>query len=255
MSRKTALGTRIIAGYLLLVAFVAITGGTGYWGIKTVASNLVTVGDVEAPIVDMAMEMEMSLLSAGDAMAEFKGATSVIANSDDSELPELRKVYEESSAEFDIFSEAVLEGKTLDDGTVVIKAENEELVALVREAAELHDTEFSVACEDMMAACTKLVAQAAVRNEAMETVEEASGEIIALAESLEDSVKEEIARKRATQELDIEKSILDNEVMHVDMSMEVALTILEARTFMEECAQANDLETLSSVEEEFAARA
>ena len=79
MFKNLKLGTKIIAGYLLLIAFVALTGTVGYWGTKTVARSLYVVGDEEAPLVDMANEMKISLIKAKNTLEEYKGATAALA--------------------------------------------------------------------------------------------------------------------------------------------------------------------------------
>ena len=66
--KKIGLETKIITGYLVIVALVAITGIVGYKGLKIVAHNLHIVGDEEAPEVVMANEMKLSLMVARNAI-------------------------------------------------------------------------------------------------------------------------------------------------------------------------------------------
>ena len=91
MYRKLALGSKVLGGYMILVGFVALTGLVGYLGILNVARSLQIVGDEEAPVVDMAMEMKVSLLEGRNAMEEYKSATSAIATDDASKLDAIYK--------------------------------------------------------------------------------------------------------------------------------------------------------------------
>ncbi len=251
MFKNRALATKIIAGYLLLVAFVGLTGGVGYMGIKNVAESLHIVGDEEAPLVDMAMEMKISLMEAQTAMDEFSAATNVLGSSEGSALGSIEKDYEHTLEEYDGFSGAILQGATLEDGTVVIKTDNPELAALVRQADEIHDGKFQPAAAEMMVAGKRLLAQAKLRNKAMEDMEEDYDQIIALAEKLEGAIKESIQAKRKSEELDVEKSILEKDVPLSDMAMEIKTTISTSRIKLEEAVQMTALKDLAPIEKGF----
>ena len=51
MLKNKGLGIRIIFGYLVLIAFVAVIGFVGYKGIRIVAKSLHIAGNEEAPVV------------------------------------------------------------------------------------------------------------------------------------------------------------------------------------------------------------
>ena len=94
MFKNRSLGARIFTGYLVNLAFVAITAGVGYWGLRTIARSLVIVGDEEAPIVDLANEMKLTLMTARNAMEEFKSATSTLATAREEEVESIRQAYQ-----------------------------------------------------------------------------------------------------------------------------------------------------------------
>ncbi|MDT8303882.1 MAG: hypothetical protein RQ760_20530, partial [Sedimentisphaerales bacterium] len=79
MFKNFKLGTKIILGFLAVVALVAIAGATGYWGVETVGKALHVVANEEAPIVDASMEMMMAVSEGKMLGDELKGATAVMA--------------------------------------------------------------------------------------------------------------------------------------------------------------------------------
>jgi methyl-accepting chemotaxis protein len=251
MFKNRALATKVIAGYLLLVAFVALTGGVGYVGIKNVARSLFIVGDEEAPLVDMAMEMKISLMEAQTAMDEFSAATNVLGSSEESGLGAIEKDYRHTVDEYDTFSGAILQGATLGDGTVIIKTDNPELAALVRQANEIHDDRFQPAAAEMMVAGKKLLTQAKQRNKAMGDMEEDYELIVGFAEKLEAAIKQSIKAKRKSEELDVEKNILENDIPLADMAMEIKTTISISRIKLEEAVQMTSLKDLAPIEKEY----
>ena len=61
MFANLKLSTKIILGFLAVVALVCVAGVTGYWGVQKVGAALYTVADEEAPIVNAASEMRLSV--------------------------------------------------------------------------------------------------------------------------------------------------------------------------------------------------
>ena len=69
------IGKKLTVGIGLLLLLMLIVGMVGYSGIQQVAHSLFVVGDQEAPTVDVANEMKMSLMKALTAMDDFQTAS------------------------------------------------------------------------------------------------------------------------------------------------------------------------------------
>ena len=61
MFKNLKLARKIILGFLVVVALVAIAGVTGYWGIQKIGGALHTVANEEAPIVAAGAKMRLSV--------------------------------------------------------------------------------------------------------------------------------------------------------------------------------------------------
>ncbi|MHC4243639.1 MAG: hypothetical protein ACYSU4_14630, partial [Planctomycetota bacterium] len=85
MFKNLKLGSKIILGFLAVVALVAIAGVTGYWGVEVVGNSLHIVANEEAPIVDASMEMMLAVSEGKMLGDELKGVTTVIVSNDSSE--------------------------------------------------------------------------------------------------------------------------------------------------------------------------
>ena len=252
MFKNMKLGTKIIAGYLLVIAFVGITGAVGYWGTKTVARSLYVVGNEEAPVVDMANEMKISMWEARNTLEEFKGASAALATDNADSLDEIVAHYEQTVADFDTFADAILEGKTLEDGTVVIKTDNDQLANLVRQSDDVHNDKFQVAAADMIKAGRALLARKAEAEAAMVAMEVSSNAVAEGADQLETGIKEIIAAKQgeAEQMGDLEE-LLQQWVPYVDCAMELKGAISNSRIALEETAQMTELAEVDQLERRF----
>ncbi len=252
MFKNRSLGAKIISGFMLITAFVAIAGGVGYRGIKTVGDALYTVGDEEAPVVDMANEMKISLWIARNTMEEFKSASSALASDNVDELQGIAKAYEQSLADFDTYAEAILEGKTLDGGAVVIKTDNDELAELVRKADQIHNTKFQVAASSMMEDGRELLKRVAEAGVAMKAMEEVFDEVMEDAGAVEGMISGEIAERAAAANIGEEaQAILREEVPLADMANELKIALAETRIALEEYIQTSDLAELDEIEKRY----
>ncbi len=252
MFKNKSLGVKILTGYMIVVVFVMITAGVGYNGIENVAKSLFIVGDEEAPIIEMANEMKLSLMTARNTMEEFRGASSTLATDDESSLNAIEKDYQKTLEDFDTFAEAILDGKTLDDGMVVIKTDNEALARLVEQADRVHNTKFQVAASDMMARGRELLKAKAEADEAMEEMEEIFDEVLADAGATEEMISDEIQKRSAEANIGAEAmAILREEVPLADMANELKISLAETRIALEEYVQKRDTEELDEIEKRY----
>ncbi len=252
MFKNRSLAAKIISGFLLVTALVAVSGGVGYRGLLSLGHALYVVGDEEAPIVDMANEMKISLWMARNSMEEFKSASSALASDSAGELEGIATAYEQSLADFDTFADAILDGKTLDDGTVVIKTDNDELAELVRNADQVHNGKFQVAATAMMEDGRELLKRVAEAGVAMEAMEGVFDEIMEDAGAVEEMISGEIAKRAAAANIGEEaQAILREEVPLADMANEIKVALAETRIALEEYIQTSDVTELDAIEKRY----
>jgi len=243
------IGKKMAIGFGSLVALIAMGGLAGYRGIQTVGRSLSIVGDEESPLADMAMEMRISLVSSMVSMEEFKAATSALATDKAEALDEIVSNYKKSVENYDRFSNAILNGASLDDGSIVIKTDNQQLADLVRQANELHDEKYQASASRMMAEGKKLLEKKAQTDKSMEAMEAVYGEMMKDVNALEEVVAEEIDKHIASKT--DAKKIVRQYVPLADMAMEAAVAVAQSRIRIEEFVQTKDAAELAEIEGEY----
>ena len=255
MLKNLPIGIKILGGCLLIVALVVLAGLVGYRGIKTVAHSLHVVGNEEAPLVDMANEMKLALMTSRMSMEEYKSATSTVSTDDESQIGSIAETYQKTLEDFDTFCGAILEGTTLADGTVVVKTDNPDLAELARQANELHDQKFQTAAENMMSNGRNLLKRQAEKQHAMETVEKISNEILTDSGSVEQLISGEIAKRSADANIGVEaQAILAEEVPLADLANELKVAIYGCRNTLEEYVQCEDPASLPAIRDQYEAQ-
>ena len=159
--KNLKISKKLAIGFGSMLVLVIVAGTVGYSGIQTVGHSLFVVGNEEAPLVDMAMEMKVTLMTARNAMEEFKSASAAIATDNESDLEAIEARFNQTLEDFDKYTKAILEGAELDDGTVVIKTDNTGLASMVQEAGAVHDSKFQTAAKRMMSDGRDLLAKKA----------------------------------------------------------------------------------------------
>ncbi len=252
---KLTIKTKLYGYGLLSIILTLIIGYFGYRGIEEVGHSLFVVCDEEAPLVDMANEMRLSLMTGQNSMEEFKSATSALATSSDTqEREEIASAYRQTLEDFDTFTDAILEGSTLDGGMVVIKTDNDELANLVRRADEVHNTKFQVAAESMMNDSIKALEKVAEAGVAMAAVEQLHKEVLADSEIVQKMIYREISERSSGDEVGAKaRAILSEEVPLLSMALELMNALNQSRIPLEEFVKSSDPEDLDDYERKFAA--
>ncbi|MHC4884603.1 MAG: methyl-accepting chemotaxis protein [Planctomycetota bacterium] len=253
MLKNKGIGVKVISGYMILVLFVLITGGVGYWGITNVAHSLFVLGDEEAPIVELANEMKLSLMTARSMMEEHKGATSVLATDDEASLDSLEKGYQQTLNDFDEAVEAIDEGGTVNE-VVILKTDNEELRKLLMEADKLHNEKFQPAGQRLIETGRQMISNKRKSDKAMTGMEEAFDETADGADALEGKVIDTIeAEKTSAKTAEALRALIDQKVPWVDACMELKISLQEGRSYLEEVGQTNELPRIEELVEQYAA--
>ncbi|HRX85119.1 MAG TPA: methyl-accepting chemotaxis protein [Phycisphaerae bacterium] len=254
MLRNKGIAFRIGFGFALITALVLVAGGIGFGGVSVVGRALEIVGDEEAPVVDQAMEMKIALADAMTAIDAFTMATAVLPNRNEAALTDITARYEQAIAQFDVASEAILKGATLQDGVKVIATDNPKLAALVRQAQELHDSAFQESARAMTQQRLALLARSSDAVKAMESMESVYDEVVADSTNVEALIANEIRGRAASDRISkAAQDILDEEVPLADMANELKHNLASTRLVLEEFVQTTDVAELDRIEAEYRA--
>jgi methyl-accepting chemotaxis protein len=244
------IGMKLAIGFGSLLVLILVGGYVGYSGLKTVDRSMVIVTDEEAPVVDTAMEMKISLMRAMSAMDEYMAATSVIAASDEGKLGGLVTAYEAATLTFDRGVEAILKGGDL-NGVKVVATDNAELAGLVRQAAELHNSRYDATAKELIADGKALLVRKAEKDTAMVAMETVFDEMNQESAAFEGLVASEISKRAINAHIgQAALAILREEIPVADMAMEMKFAVANARIALEEFVQSQDPAELDVIEKE-----
>ncbi|MDA8137737.1 MAG: methyl-accepting chemotaxis protein [Desulfobacteraceae bacterium] len=251
--RDLKIGKKLAIGFGCMILLLLITGYVGFDGIQTMSRALFAVGDREAPVADMSMEMRLSLLATRNAMEEFKSATAVMATDNEAGLAEIEKTYHEAVKEFDRFTEAILNGAELEGGKLkVIKTDDPKLAEKVRQADALHNEKFQTAAQNLMEKGRTLIKTKAVADQAMKQVEGIYDEVYQDATKVEEMISAQITKRADQGHVGGEaRAILTEEVPLADMANELKIAMAQARLTLEEFTQTKELSQLDRLEQEY----
>ncbi len=250
--KNLKIGRKLAVGFGTLLVLIVISSVVGFNGIQKVGHDLFIVGEEEAPVVDMASRMKIALMAARDAMSEFRSATSVVATDNEKSLDGIMQNYNQSLADFDQSLDAVLKGARLEDGTVVIKTNNEKLANTIREADKIHNNKFQVAAREMMQSGRDLLKEKSKTDKAMAEMEELYNEVYSDAGNVEEMISAEIDKRAKKANIGSKaKAILREEVPLADMANELKIIMAQSRIALEEFVQTRDLKELDRTEKKF----
>lgn len=246
------IGIKLSVGFGILLLLLGVASFMGFKGIHNVAESMYIIADEEVPIIDVSMEMKLSLANTMTTMDEFVSATSVVATDNEDVLEEIEKRYKNSLDEFDLYIGAILEGGEPKKGVVVIKTESKELAQKVTSADEMHNAKFQVAANDLMAKGRELLKVKSERNSAMEEVEKSYDEIFVHAGILEKLIAEDMDKRiDEDKEGKHSKEILHKDVPHADIANRIQSTIAQTRIVLEEYVQMRDPAALDELDKKY----
>ncbi len=249
------IGKKLAVGFGSMLVLITISSFVGFNGIRKVGHDLFIVGQKDAPVVEVASRMKMALMMAKDAMEKFKSATAAIATDNKKMLDGIDKNYNQSVADFDRLSDAVLEGARLEDGTTVIKTDNKKLADLVRRADEMHNKKFQVAARALMQTGRELLNEKAKTDRAMAETEAIYNEVYSDAGAVEEMISAEIDRRAEKATIGSRaRAILREEIPLADLANELKIIMAQSRIALEEYVQERDFKELDRIEKKHAER-
>jgi methyl-accepting chemotaxis protein len=245
------IGIKLGIGFGSLIVLIIFASFTGYQGIEKVGKSLFSLGHEEAPLVDMASEMKLAMVKSRNFLEEYKGATAVQATDNENELEGLKKVYQMSISDFDQFTGAILNGGNIND-TAVIKTDNPQIVTLAEKADQLHNEQFQPAAEKMIHAGKLMISDKKNLDKAMLAMEFSFDKIFQMADKVEGIVHDSIEKSQQNMtNIEQAKQLLGTEVPLADAAMEIKVSILQSRIFIEETAQMHNSKVVASLEKEY----
>ena len=126
------IGTKLLAGFLLVTVLLALVGIVSYIQLNAVMKAADSILEEEVPVADTVMEAKAEIIKAGDALAEY------MLESDPTKLGALESEFGQIMQKFDQLADAVLRGGTV-DGIKVIATTNKDLIRQIEEAQKVHD--------------------------------------------------------------------------------------------------------------------
>lgn len=251
--RDLKIGKKLALGFGCMILLLVITGYIGFDGIQTVSHSLFVVGDREAPVADMSLEMRLALLATRNAMEEFKSATAVLATDNEASLAEIEKTYQEAVQAFDLYADAILNGAELEGGRLkVIKTDNPKLAEKVQQADAVHNEKFQVAAREMMEKGRALLKSKSISNKSITDAEQIYDEVFKDTSDMEAMISAEISKRANQGHLSTEaRAILTEEVPLADMANELKISMAQTRLILEEFVLATDPAELNRLEQEY----
>ncbi|MDH3392415.1 MAG: methyl-accepting chemotaxis protein [Desulfobulbaceae bacterium] len=210
------IGAKLIGGFCVVAALVAVVGGTGMFGIHKVGKSADIIMDREVPLADAAMEAMTDLVSGRDLLGEF------LLTDNPEQLDQAEKEFSRTVDEFD---------KRI---TYIIDNSGGEVIALSKEADEYHG-KFEESAIELMNDHRQSIAADAKMDTLMESFDEHVGELKTLLESHE---------AKLTKGAAIDK--------RVDASMEAKTIMTEQRALVEEYAGLHSLNKTGEIRKSFA---
>ena len=251
MFKNLKLGSKIILGFLAVVALVAVAGATGYWGVQKIGTALHIVANEEAPIVDAGSEMRLAVEQGKRWAEELKSATAAMATDDASQIEGLLQAFNKTVETFDIFADAILKGGEV-KGDIIIATDNDQLASNVRQVDQIHNDKFQPAFITLKDGGLKLIEAKVEAQAAMESMESEFDALIEAANNFEDMISKEIDQLEASADtLEKSKKIFEEEVPLIDCAMELKVVIGESRIRLEEIAQQTSEEELAPIIAEY----
>ncbi len=233
--KNLKIGTKIIAGFLLVTAIFALVG--------LVVIRSITEMKEAAPLVDAAMEMKLAVRSDMQMIME------LLAAEDKPVLDEVWEEHESFVRHFDTFAEAILSGAETEEG-IIYATKDQVLRDIVNESDKFHNDEFQPRMKIIYELKIEGFGVNTLLEETMRKFEADFDGIIEQAEQMEDKIKDRIQQRIRAGVSAAE--ILSTESSWADMSMEIKTTIAMSRIAIEEYAQSFEADAQPEIEREYA---
>jgi methyl-accepting chemotaxis protein len=225
---------KLILGFVPVILVLLIIGLLGFFNIQGIRSGMEEVGKA-ASIADASMEMTIALTNDRLMLME------ILTAGDKPELDGMWAERQEFDATFDGFANAVMTGGDTEMG-YIWAIEDKAMLALAEGLASDHDAKFTPQMMDVYKNMTYKFTAEADEEAGMVAMEDSYEGLTSGLEELEETVDRIIAGGAAGA----------SERKWKDLSMEIALSIADARLVIEEYVQTMDPKMHPGLKEEFA---
>ena len=118
MFKRLSLGAKIMLGFLVVVALVAVAGSVGYWSVVQLGNALHIVANEELPVSDASMEMARTVDEGQTSGDELVRITAALTKQDASQIEEVTKTFDQTTQKFDKLAAAIVEEGRLTESYV-----------------------------------------------------------------------------------------------------------------------------------------
>ena len=218
---------KLLSGFSVVLAVLIVIGGLGWWNISNMQKAALTVRHT-LPLADAAMEMNLALTNNQVLIME------LIESGNQSESDEVMVEVDSYAKTFDLYNNAILNGGDTPMG-YIWKTSDRDLIAKVDKAGDIHNKTFISGIRQAYEAIMKRhKVEQEIKNQMM-AFEKSYEYIYKQSEALESVIKDVIEAKLASG--GDAKDILKKESTWADMSMEIKVSIGNARAVVETMAQ------------------
>ncbi len=252
MSRNRSLGFKIIAGYVLIMLFVGITGIAGYVGIRQLTTQMHHVGDEEVPLLEAANGLKYQVQASVGRMEELRSATAVIAIAQTDKVDAIESEYQKAADAFETYLSAAQEGGQIEGGLTVVKTDDTELLDLLARGDKLHNDEFGPAAEEIVEHARELVAAKKAADAGMEEQDQQFDLFVKALDAMEQRILGIFVKdKDAATTVEELRKVTDQDTPLIDAVMDMRLAVAMGRVRIEELAQSTDRESTNEGKQRF----
>ncbi|MCV6589312.1 MAG: methyl-accepting chemotaxis protein [Marinobacterium sp.] len=238
---------KLYLGFGTISLLILVSSTAGYQGISTLTHSLDDISDQEVPILDAANEMVVSLQRSEASLFSYAYESTTLQKAPSAEhLNMLEQRYQQGLDDFQRSSRLILEGGVLPDGRQMQASDNTELRAQVQQVDSLLHTQLEPAAEKLIELSKAEVKALSQRDKAMDALENDHEVLEARLEQMEQLLSERlVSLSDSARSVAALRFIQQGLAPYVRLMLDSQLSLLHARTIVEEMVQRTNLSDLT----------
>lgn len=230
---------KLYLGFGTISLLILVSSTAGYQGISTLTHSLTDISDKEAPILDAANEMVVSLQRSESSLFSYAfESASLHSVSSPQRLASLEQRYQQGLDDFDRYSGLILNGGNLTDGRQVVASDNPHLRGLVEQAGHLRQAELEPAARALISLSQAEIQAQKVRDHAMDALEKDNAVLEARMSDVQKTLSLRVDRvSQNARSLAALRYVQQNLEPFIRLAMASKMNLLHARTAIEEAVQ------------------
>ncbi|MBF0211632.1 MAG: HAMP domain-containing protein [Desulfamplus sp.] len=189
-----SLAKKQMGGFLLISMITVIVAATGIYGLKNTQEHIRSI-NMASPLIDAAMEMKISVVTDMLMLMEILSAPS------QERLNAELKAHELSVKNFDIFSDAILNGAETEEGTIYA-SKDKAMRDIVEKASKIHKEEIITGINKISELVERKIAGEAIEDmvlDELDTKVDATGqELVEMIGEIEDMARASISNAESS---------------------------------------------------------